>query len=252
MKILITGSTGFVGSKLLKYFPEGEIVIFLRGDDPVEKLKGIDVIIHLAGKAHDKGAVDSDFEINNFLLTKSLIDTAKNYNVKKFIFVSTSKVYGECSDQPWDENSPCLTSTPYGLSKLKCEKYLVESGLNYIIFRPPLILGENSRGNLGLLGKVIKLNIPLPLNINNKRSYLEVEYFCKKIKDSIYIDSLDNQIFNIANMTLSTSELFRNMGHKNFIRFPSVLFNIIPDYYKTKIISNYELNIEKISSYLKS
>lgn len=248
-RILLTGATGFVGGYLLPELKKQyEVVIYKRNDQLSSLMENIDCVIHLAGKAHDKGATPDDFLINNVKLTEELVKAAKLSNVRRFVFVSTSKVYGEVSDKPWNESSPLASDTDYGKSKITCEKIVADSGMEYVIFRPPLILGGGGRGNLGLLEKAMKLNIPLPSNIANKRSFLNVQYFVKILVDSIENQAMNKNIFNVADEVLSTTDLFKKLGHTVFVPYPRIFLNMLPEYYKTKLVTNYELDTKKFSS----
>lgn len=248
-KILVTGATGFVGGFLVPRLEKNyQVKLFKRNDNIDQLMAGVDIVIHLAGKAHDRGAVSEDFRLGNIQLTQDLVQSAKKHGVKRFIFTSTSKVYGEVSFAPWNEESPLLSETDYGKSKIVCEKMLLDSGLDYVIFRPPLILGGGGRGNLGLLEKAIKLNLPLPSNIKNRRSFVDVDYFVKAVIFSIESAEVSKRIFNVANRIMSTTELFQSFGHKVFVPYPSLFLNSMPEYYKTKLVSDYELDTKKFNS----
>lgn len=248
-KVLLTGKSGFVGRHLYPQLNQYyDVASFERGHDPEHLLEGVDYVVHLAGKTHARGATKEDYRINNIELTRQLVEAAKRHKIKRFIFVSTSKVYGEFSTSPWDENSPCETTSDYGLSKLECEKIIIESGLDYVIFRPPLILGGMARGNLGILNKAMSLRLPLPGNISNQRSFVDLEYFCDILKRSIENPKVSCQILNIANKKMSTSELFTYMGHKRFINVPHFILSKMPEHYKVKLTSDYELDLKKNNS----
>lgn len=170
MKILITGSHGFVGTHLVKAL-EGQHEILrwnILSDDPLPE---VDVVIHLAGKAHDTKhtTVAEEYSRVNTELTKKLYDQFLLSSAQKFIFFSSIKA------QDGD--------TPYAISKQKAEEYLMKNDAFRIkrnkevcILRPCMIYGTGMKGNLPLLIKVMKVGIPWPLAaFENQRSFASVD-----------------------------------------------------------------------------
>ena len=112
MNILITGSSGFIGNKIKKYFKNKGHTIFTLSRNSnkrnenysseniigLHELKEIvidlDIIIHLSSKSHsNKFSFQNQKE--NYFITKSLIEFAKKIKLKKFIFLSSTNVNGE-------------------------------------------------------------------------------------------------------------------------------------------------------------
>jgi nucleoside-diphosphate-sugar epimerase len=251
-KILLTGSNGFVGRELVKTLETStnQIVTFQRGDriSPVlEAFKNLDFVIHLAGKAHDRGATWEDFERDNVKLTQDLVNAVKSGSPNaKFIFMSSAKVYGENSGAAFTETSPTEPQTMYGKSKLMAENAVKNSGLPYIIFRPTLIFSESAKGNLQTLRKVSKLGIPLPSNINNHRSLARLSFVVKEVVAATN-DALPwNEIYNLCDMNLSTSEIFRMNGVTFLLPYPKFLLNLMPPKFQQKLLLNLELDNSKI------
>ena len=251
MKITITGANGFVGraisNELSKKFKIKKIVrnshvkrenIFEIGDicslpDLKEVLVDTDVLIHCIGVSNLKKKNYSLFDLINFDATKNLAEQAVKYNVKRFIYISTFKVYGEnCHiNKPLSSDTFCKPYSKYGISKLKAEKKLLDisnkTDLEVVIIRCPLIYGGVLKGNLLLLSKLIKLNLPLPLkNINNKRSFLAIDNLVSFIFLCINYQktpNAKNQIFSISdNEDFSTTELIKKIS--NFLNKKIVLF----------------------------
>ena len=110
MKILITGSKGFIGRYLLQELKNHQIVEFdkLLGNDVMnsvelmQKMQGVKVVVHLAA-ALDEGNKQELHKIN-VDATWNVLESAKNSGVKKFIYLSTAGVYGS-SKNPVDENT---------------------------------------------------------------------------------------------------------------------------------------------------
>lgn len=168
MRLLITGSHGFVGTNLIEAFAEKyEIIRWdVRSEEP---FPNVDAIIHLAGKAHDtKHATEADeyFAVNTEL-TKRVYDKFLVSSAKKFIFFSSIKA------QDGD--------TPYAKSKKLAENYILNKDFTdytdkrLYILRPCMIHGPRNRGNLNLLYKVVRKGIPWPLAaFENKRSFASI------------------------------------------------------------------------------
>ncbi len=181
MKIILTGISGFVGSALEKKISDVTLhSIYLRNYDwPKESFCGAQSVIHLAGKAHDiENPSSDDYYKINFELTKQLVDKAIQDGVQQFIYISTTKVYGDEVDSIIDENTPCFPNDDYGKSKYLAEQYLLSKNkeIKIAIIRPPLIYGPGVKGNVQKLVKLSRKKLPIPLgNINNRRSMLYVE-----------------------------------------------------------------------------
>lgn len=153
----------------------------LRGQDcSTLDVSGIDVVVHLAGKAHQMQQIDDQvyFDVN-YDLTRQLADRAKQQGVKQFIYISSTKVYGDDIREELDEQSPCLPTDAYGASKLKAEQYLQSiAGDNFTvaIIRPPLVYGPEVKGNMIRLLQLANKNYPLPFgHSRNARSMVFVD-----------------------------------------------------------------------------
>ncbi|MEQ8880630.1 MAG: NAD-dependent epimerase/dehydratase family protein [Cyclobacteriaceae bacterium] len=196
MNILLTGSSGFLGSRYLQKsaFKDQAIPVSLQ-QTPVKNIdfKGITTVLHCAGIAHRMEKTDDKlyFDVNRDL-TLELAEAAKAAGVKQFIFLSTIKVFGLDSSESLVQGNlaPSLPLSPsslslspntdaYGKSKLEAELGLkkLESGDFKIgIIRPPLIYGPGVKGNLFKLMQAIQGSGPLPLGgIDNRRSMIFVD-----------------------------------------------------------------------------
>lgn len=202
MRVLITGSHGFVGSNLIEAFAEKyEIIRWdVRSDEPLPKVDGV---IHLAGKAHDTRHTSEAaeyFEVNKEM-TRRLYDRFLESSAKNFIFFSSIKA------QDGD--------TPYALSKkaaeeiiIQNEKLRVKNGQSTYILRPCMIHGPGNKGNLNLLCQVVKKGFPWPLAaFENKRSFAtigNVAYIVSELLEK----EIESGTFNICDDDpVSTNEL---------------------------------------------
>lgn len=208
MKVLITGSHGFVGTNLIKALSdECEIIRWdARVDQPLPE---VDAVIHLAGLAHDtKHTTEAEayFKVNT-VLTRQIYERFLESSAEKFIFFSSIKA------QDGD--------TPYALSKKKAEEYIIsrsqgvkETGiqgekLTYIL-RPCMIHGPGNKGNLNLLYKVVRLGLPWPLAaFENQRSFASIGNVCYIVKELLCKD-VESGVYPVCDdEVLSTNELIR-------------------------------------------
>ncbi|RXQ93855.1 NAD-dependent epimerase/dehydratase family protein [Ancylomarina salipaludis] len=227
--ILITGISGFVGQNLVKYFSSYEIYTLYGLDivyddisgvdkiyswDQLEDLKDIDVVIHLAGKAHDlKNTSDekSYFDVN-YGLTKKVFDWYHKSSATQFLMMSSVKAVADIVSGELTEEFLPNPITAYGKSKIKAEDYLnsivLPENKNLYIFRPAMIHGPGNKGNLNLLYNLVSKGIPWPLaSFENKRSFVSVANLCFIFKSFIDRD-INSGTYNIADEKwLSTNKL---------------------------------------------
>ena len=192
-RIAVTGTTGFVGKRLMEYDKElFELVpLFLRLQDiSLIDLSNTDVVVHLAGKAHQMEPIDDKiyFDIN-YELTRSLAELALKQHVKQFIYISSTKVYGDNVKEVLNEQSVCTPSDAYGASKLKAEKYLLglqSPTFKVAIVRPPLVYGPEVKGNMFRLLHLSNKNYPLPFGKStNLRSIVYLDNLIELINTII-------------------------------------------------------------------
>lgn len=210
-----------MGQRFMQYRAERYRLkpISLRNAQPATiDLHGVDVIVHLAGKAHDMSLQDEQVYMNiNYTLTRQLADHAISAGVKHFIYISSVKVYGEGSDEALTESSPCHPEDPYGKSKLRAEEYLQtlqSDNFTISIVRPPVVYGPGVKGNIiRLLAAVDKGSI-LPLgNTGNRRTMVFLDNLIELIHR--VIDNRAAGIFVAGDrQPLSTDGLVRIIGDK--------------------------------------
>ena len=186
IKVLVTGSSGFVGKQLVNTFSDQVdwICQSLRGG--IEELnidwQEIDIVVHLAGIAHRmEPTPDQLYYSINTDLTLKFAKEAKSKGVKQFIFISTIKVYGEDYNHLTLETKTSPNDA-YGGSKLAAEKELralEDKDFVISIVRPPLIIGPGAKGNLHSLMRLAKKNVPLPFGaIRNNRAMISTTNLC--------------------------------------------------------------------------
>ena len=144
MKILITGGSGFIGTRLYKLLkdkfqvtifdkcqPAESEANFISGsilDDQKlsESIQGKDIVIHLAAAVGVKNTEDNPVTTldTNIIGTKKILESCAKHKIKKIIFASSSEVYGEPKKIPTDESQTPIPITTYGISKLAGEEYV--------------------------------------------------------------------------------------------------------------------------------
>lgn len=173
MKVMLTGGAGFIGSHIAHLFvsegvelavidnlstgrreniPEG--VIFFKEDITASNLSDIfkqfspDVVVHNAAQVSVGASVNNPFRDmeTNIRGTLNLLEASVKTGVKRFVFASTGgAIYGEQDCFPADENHCLKPLSPYGVSKLACEKYIYcyykNYGLSYLVLRYSNVYG---------------------------------------------------------------------------------------------------------------
>jgi len=255
-KIFITGSNGFVGSYLKKYLNKSYIFIDFIRNKSILKITE-DIVIHLAGKAHDLKNISSglDYYNTNTELTKKIFDSFIISNANIFIFVSSVKAAADSIEMTLTEDYDPNPTTHYGKSKLFAEQYIlnktIPEGKRVYILRPCMIHGPGNKGNLNLLYKIISNNIPWPLGaFENKRSFCSVDNLCFVISNLIENNQIPSGIYNISDdVPVSTNDLIRliaeSQAKKAFIlNIPKFIVNFVS---KLGNILRLPLNTERLN-----
>lgn len=237
MNILVTGVSGFVGQELIQHLYQmenfsltvlsrrivntlpqeikqliGEDIFLLQWSDE------IDVVIHLAGRAHILNEQTTDplteFRKVNVEGTLQLARQALDKKVKRFIFMSSIGVNGSVTSQePFTEDALPQPHADYAVSKLEAEQELKKlfagSDTELVIIRPPLVYAAHAPGNFARLLKLVITNLPLPfVGTKNKRSFVALENLVDFIQACIEHPNAANQTFLVADQTsISTREL---------------------------------------------
>jgi nucleoside-diphosphate-sugar epimerase len=173
MKILLTGSSGFLGKYLqnaLKFHSlrvlnrsKSDFNYDLASEVPIINEK-FELVIHNAGYAHivpqTKNDIQLFYDINVSGTINLLNSFSKGILPQKFVFISSVSVYGLKKGLNINEDYPLLANDPYGKSKIEAEKFVLnwckECNIICTILRLPLIAGSNPPGNLGSMIDVIK------------------------------------------------------------------------------------------------
>lgn len=146
-------------------------------------LAGVDCIVHLAARVHVLADQASDplalYRAANVDATLNLARQAARSGVRRFIFLSSIKVLGEATAQPFRATDLPQPQDPYGVSKLEAEHGLAHiaaaSAMELVIIRPPLVYGPGVKANFLQLMRLVARGLPLPLaSVQNRRSMVYV------------------------------------------------------------------------------
>lgn len=271
-RVLITGSSGFIGVNLIKYLNEKllKIIPFSRANGLDYNLinykylnkEKVNTIVHLAGKAHDLKNLSSeqDYFNANTQLTISIFDAFLKSNASTFIFFSSVKAAKDHLDFELTENIIPNPVTYYGKSKLAAENHLLSnsSGIDKHIYilRPCMIHGPGNKGNLNLLYNLVSKQIPWPLgSFDNKRSFCSIENLCFVVNELINKPEIPTGIYNIADdKPLSTNQIIELIGESQS-RTPiifSINKNLISLIAKVGDFVNLPLNTQRLTKLTES
>ena len=233
MKILVTGATGFVGRYLVNDLSKtDEVIACIRKKSSllpssVQQIvsnnffdlaipKDTDVIVHLAGIAHNKNNSVDEFKKINVDGTLELARKALEANIKRFIFISSIGVNGNSTHgKAFTEQDTPNPTNDYTKSKYEAEKALAKlfenTHIDLVIIRPPLIYAHDAPGNFSKLLMLIKLGQFLPFGCtHNQRSFIAIENLVSFITTCIYHDTKINETFLIADdEVISTKQLIQ-------------------------------------------
>ena len=281
--VLITGGAGYVGSALVpSLLDKGYRVtvydLYLYGDvfedikdNPnltqikadirdknrlIDATKNIDALIHLACISNDP-SYELDPKLGksiNLDAFYNVLEAAEVNNVKRFIYASTSSVYGIKEKKNVRETDICEPLTDYSKYKLECEKILLnrkKEGMTRVVLRPATVCGYAHRLRLDLVVNILTIHAlvnkkirvyggtQLRPNINMKDRVRAYETLLTAPSEKI-----DGEIFNAGYQNLSVDEIAGII--KDEIGDPDITIEHIP----TDDIRSYHINSDKIKDVL--
>ncbi len=220
-KCLVTGSTGFIGSRLVKFLDElkYEVLVLSRQPNPdyesiicdLEReeiphsaLENVDIVFHLAGLSHDTydaSEIEYLYRKINVDATIRLANASAQKNIKQFVFVSSVKAGGHAiPGRCMTENEQSDPEGVYGKTKRVAELELTkignQSNMHVSIVRPSLVYGPDVKGNLGMMLAGIKKGWfpPLP-ETGNHRSMIHVDDLVKVLLLVVNNNHANGEIF---------------------------------------------------------
>ena len=219
IQVVITGANGFVAKNLRKYLSENNVdlisisrsdfkeyknefkIITKNYDEKIitNKIKNSDALIHLVGIG--KQSVNIDYEMINVELTKHIVSLAKKAKIKKILYNSGLGVSSK-------------TSVGYFISKYKAEKIIMNSSLNYTIFRPSYIVGKNDLFTKFLKKQIKIKTIEIPGSGNYSIQPISINDVVKIIFQSIHDIKFKNKIIDLVGPDYFTFEQYVKLFSK--------------------------------------
>lgn len=226
-RILVTGATGFLGSRLIEKMANNEqwMIIatgrklkahntieainieYILGDleDPqfvMNIMEEIDIVVHTAALSAQMGKY-SDFHKANVQATENIIQAAKAKKIDKIVFVSSPSVYFQMKHQLNLKEDDILPKpiNNYAKTKREGEKIIQSSGIPYIIIRPRALVGK---GDTVIMPRIMKAHNEGKLRrMGDETNLVDITPVCN-LADAIILsikakDKAVNQIYNISN-----------------------------------------------------
>jgi len=219
LKIVVTGASGFIAKNLRKYLSEQniELISISRNDfknfkneikiisenykekNILKKIKNSDVLIHLVGIG--KQSVNSDYDMINTDLTKHVVNLSKKARIKKIIFLSGLGVSSN-------------TALGYFISKYNAEKQIINSGLDFTIFRPSYIVGKDDLLSKNLKNQIKSGEIIIPGSGTYSIQPIHVSDVVKVIFESLSQLKFNNKIIDLVGPDFVTFEKYVKLFSK--------------------------------------
>jgi nucleoside-diphosphate-sugar epimerase len=234
LSILVTGSSGFIGSALTSALAEAghRVRAASRKPDKVASpgliewvglpdlatevdwdplIAGMDVVIHLAAIA-DQTHIDNDLCARvNCAATASLAKACQRQKTRRLIFMSSIAAQaGSAADHVVTETDQPLPVTPYGRAKLAAEQEIRNSGVPFTILRPVIVYGPGVKSNIALIKRIAALPLPLPFGaMTNRRSLLAIDNLLQAIMVCLASPETLNQTFIVCDPEpITLAEMF--------------------------------------------
>jgi len=219
LKIVVTGASGFIAKNLRKYLSEQniELISISRNDfknfkdeikiisenyeekEILKKIKNSDTLIHLVGIG--KQSVNTDYDMINTNFTKHVVNLCKKSRIRKIIFLSGLGV------------SP-NTSSGYFISKYNAEKQIIDSGLDFTIFRPSYIVGKDDLFSKNLKKQIKFGEIIIPGSGTYSIQPIHVSDVVQVIFESIFQLRFKNKIIDLVGPDYVTYEKYVKLFSK--------------------------------------
>ncbi|RMW34049.1 MAG: NAD-dependent epimerase/dehydratase family protein [Nitrosopumilus sp.] len=203
LQVVITGASGFVAKNLRKYLSKKNVhlisisrknfksfknetkIISNTYDEKLllPKIKNSDALIHLIGIG--KQSTKTDYESINVQLTQKIVNLSKKAKIKKFVYTSGLGVSPD-------------TSIGYFISKFQAEKSIIDSKINYTIFRPSYIVGKDDLFTKYLKKSIKKNKIIIPGSGNYSIQPISIIDVTKLIFQSITDKEFNNKILDLV------------------------------------------------------
>ena len=218
-QIVVIGASGFVARNLRQYLTKQKINLIsisrnnfkeLKNEQKIiskkyteshllSKIRNSDALIHLVGIG--KQSVKMDYDTVNVEFTRKIVNLSKKSKIKKFIFTSGLGVSAN-------------SSSGYFISKYKAEQLIVNSGLNYTIFRPSYIVGKDDLLTKHLKKQIKQKKIEIPGSGNYLIQPIYINDVVKIILESTREPKFKNKIIELVGPEYITFEKYVKLFSK--------------------------------------
>lgn len=223
MRILVTGASGFIGQSLVPALARQGFFVRAAARDPscvtagpnVEPvampdlsgpgdwstaLEGVSHVVHLAGIAHAPGTLPDDvYQRINTEAVAELAGQAKG-RIERFVLMSSVRAQAGLSSPATitEVDEPAPTEI-YGRTKLKAERALAASGVDFTVLRPAVVYGPGVKGNIAALATIAKTPMPLPFGgLDNRRSLVSIDNLNSAVAHVLKSEQTRNETYLVA------------------------------------------------------
>jgi nucleoside-diphosphate-sugar epimerase len=236
-RILVTGSSGFIGSAVSKALAAAGHRVRAASRKPhkiatpdniewtelpdLERevnweplVAGMDIVVHLAAIAHRSHADSDDYTQANRVATASLAESCRRNMIKRLIFMSSIGAQaGSAADHVVTEvDKPCPV-TAYDRAKLAAEDEIRRSGAPFTILRPVIVYGPGAKANIALIVRIAAFPLPLPFGaFRNQRSLLAIDNLVHAVMFCLDSPTTLNQTFIVSDPEpITLAEMFATL-----------------------------------------
>jgi nucleoside-diphosphate-sugar epimerase len=259
MNVLITGGTGFIGSRLASCCLERGDRVRVLGQkntsaeasnaDRISRqgaqvalgsvvdnpdlpglFRDVDVVFHLAATQHEMNVPDQRFRDVNVTGTKNVLDAAVAAGVRRFVHGSTIGVYGVPSTR-LDEDTPCVPDNIYGETKLEGERVALSyrDRIAVVVVRIPEIYGPGDRRLIKLFRPISRGKFIVIGRGDNLHHLLYVDDLVDGLLQVAEHDGACNQLFLFAGKEpVTTNQMVRTIAEQLGVRPPRLRAPLLP------------------------